>query len=243
VTLVERERAMQRVCFAPDAPEADLERLGTPDRWLIYRSMVRGRLRKVVVAALKKTSERLGDRLDDDLAAWLDQRPPSTRYFREIPEEFTTFCLPRWRGDHQLSAWLPDLATLEITTWRVKHISTLALEVVPIAFDRVLALDPTVQLLRLDYPVHERHEGDVPKDATFLCVHRRASDHEAVTTKLNAIAADLVECWLRRDRSLTESVQHVAAKRHVPVDAKLVEGLSTMLADFLERGIVLGSVA
>ena len=60
---------------------------------------------------------------------------------------------------------------------------------------------------------------------------------------LNPMAANLVEAWARGDTTVTESVHEVAAAHATEIGPAFVEKLSTMIADFLTRGILLGARA
>ncbi|MBC7174007.1 MAG: hypothetical protein H5U40_16315, partial [Polyangiaceae bacterium] len=63
----ERGRAITRVCFDASPSEQDLALLGSRERWLLYRSMVRGRLVKVVHSALPRSRAAHGEAAFDAL--------------------------------------------------------------------------------------------------------------------------------------------------------------------------------
>ena len=56
--LADHAKAMQRVCFGAEPSEADLELLGSRERWLVYRDLVRNRLNHVIRVALARTKRR-----------------------------------------------------------------------------------------------------------------------------------------------------------------------------------------
>ena len=60
--LVDQARAIQRICFGSEPSEADLELLGSRERWLVYRDLVRNRLNIVIGAALARTKTAIGER-------------------------------------------------------------------------------------------------------------------------------------------------------------------------------------
>ena len=73
-----------------------------------------------------------------------------------------------------------------------------------------------------------------------LAVYRRLDDKPA-TWVLNDIAAALLDAFVDGQGSLAERVQAVTRARDVAIDATFLERLSALLADFLERGVLLGS--
>ena len=58
-----------------------------------------------------------------------------------------------------------------------------------------------------------------------------------------AESRDLLRAWIPGDRTMTEAVQAVAQARGTAIDARFIDGLSSLLEDFLGRGILLGSRA
>jgi len=243
VSLAEYQSAARRVCFDREPSAEDLATLGSAERWLVYRSMVRARLVKVVHSALPRTREALGDDgLRPFVDVWLAEAPPDTRYFREVPERFAAHAKPRMREALAGRPWIADLVTYEIAAWRARYVDAEAPEVVDFHFDLRPAVDPTVALLRLEHPVDRRPtpaEGYAP-EAAHLAVFRSA-DNQARTLRLNPMAFDLLERWMPGNCPLSTSVREVAEARSAVLDPAFVEKLSGMLADFLERGLLLGS--
>ena len=241
--LEELQRHALDTCFKRAPTDADFERLGDAKRWRVYRSMVRARLRRVNEAALPRTRRALGDAAFGELfSAWLDEAPPRTRYFREVPMGLLEHALPCLAQDER--PWLADLARYELATWRVKQLDDR--EVPPtsdLSFDRPPVLTPALELLDVGWSVHRaRKTHDYRKGPFHLAIYR-SRDHRAVTMELNPLARDLVKSWRGGDEPLTERVRRVAEERNTAIDQGFLESLGAMLADFLERGIVLGSRA
>ena len=238
--LADHIRAMQRVCFAREPSEADLEVLGSRERWLVYRDLVRHRLRHVVGVAMSRTRGVVGDdAFSRTVDEWLATGGPATRFFRHIPRDMFEFAVKEWRGREP--AWLADLARYEITSWDVRYAPPSRTDAGEFAFDRVPVLSPAVSVLRIHHAVHKTPtpaDGYEP-EPTLLCVYR-GKNHRPVPWTLNALAADLVEAWARGDRTVTESVHAVAAAHNTEIGPVFVEKLSTMIADFLTRGILVG---
>ena len=139
---------------------------------------------------------------------------------------------------------MADLLVYEAACWEVADLpDALDCELVELAFELPVVLAPALKLLHLKHPVHERPGGDGVYEAreVFLCVYRPAEETKARTWSVNAITFAMMQRWHESGDSVTEAVQAVAAERSVAVDEAFIEGLCTVLADFVERGIVLGS--
>jgi len=91
--------------------------------------------------------------------------------------------------------------------------------------------------------VHEAalSDGSYKKQSVHLCVYRRADDKSARTFVLNATLHGLMVALESGELTLTQAVQRVATERKLRVDETFIDGLCTVLADFTERGLLLGS--
>lgn len=239
--LAEHAKAMHRVCFGAEPSEADLALLGSRERWLVYRDLVRSRLIHVIGAALERTNKAIGsEAFGRAVDEWLSTGGPRTRYIRHVPTELADFAIPIWQGVE--APWVADLARYEITAWKVRHAPPNPTPETEFAFDRRPALGTAVQILRLAYPVHQTPtpESGYESEPVALCLYR-GSSHKAIPRKLNPVAADLLEAWLRGDQTVAESVQRVASAHDTVIGPAFVEKLSGMIADFIERGIILGA--
>jgi hypothetical protein len=236
-----RAEAITRLCFDAEPAEDDLELLGARERWLLYRSMVRSRLVKVVRTAVPRTREALGDdALGARIDAWLAEAPPRTRYFWQVPLAFGAFAEGRLP---ETPAYLDDLLRYELARWRANHAEAPpAPAVVDFAFDRAPALAPSLTLHVFSHPVHL----DAPKleaaQRTQVAIFRDRA-HRAGALALNPTAGALVEAWLGGEETMAESVRAVAQARGLTVDQSFIDKLGALLADFLERGLLLGSKA
>lgn len=225
-----------------DVDDARLGQLGPPSRWRVYRNMVRRRLRNLIHAAMPRTLRHLGEAtFDGHVDAYFEQSPPTERYFREIPERFAAFLRER----QPETGAIRELIDYELSAWTVKYVDARlpsGVVVTDFAFDKPPVCTPALRFFRARYPVHDkRADLAEPRDVN-LAVYRRA-DHKAGTWELNDIAAALLETWIPGDRSMTECVQVVTRARGTAIDQAFLEKLSALLADFLERGILLGSRA
>ena len=238
--LAETARAIQRVCFDAEPSEADLELLGSRERWLVYRDLVRTRLVSVIDAALPRTRAALGsESFRRTIDEWLGTGGPSSRYFRHVPSELAAFAIPIWRSTEE--PWLADLAAYEIASWRVRHAPSDPAGDSDFTFDRRPVVGAGVAVLRLDHPVHEAPtpEAGYERSPVILCLYRNAQ-HRAVPQILNPLAADLLEAWQRSEETVAESVQRVAAAHEVQIAPAFIEKLSTLITSFIEQGVLLG---
>ena len=240
--LADRAKAMQRVCFGAEPSEADLELLGSRERWLVYRDLVRNRLNTVIGVALARTKSAIGeDAFGRAVDEWFDTGSPKTRYLRYVPSELAEFAIPIWQRTE--APWVADLAGYEITAWDVRHAPRDPTPTSEFAFDRKPVVATAVRVLRLAYPVQHKPTpiAGYERDPTILCLYRD-KNHRPIPRKLNPLAADLIEAWQRADQTVAESVQQVAAAHGTQIGPDFIEKLSTLIADFIQRGILLGGL-
>lgn len=234
--LADRAKAMQRVCFDTEPSEADLELLGSRERWLVYRELVQNRLVGVIHAALARTKSAIGDEsFARTVSAWLSKGGPETRYLRFVPTELADFAIPIWRDEE--APWIAELARFETASWKVRHAPPDPKPEWEFAFDRRPVLRAALEIIRLEYPVHKRPTpaaGYAP-DSTVLCVYRDPN-HRASTRTLNALAADLLDAWKRADETVAESVQRIAAQHQTEIGPAFIQKLSAIIAEFIIGG-------
>jgi hypothetical protein len=238
--LVDAAKAMQRVCFDAEPSEADLALLGSRERWLVYRSLVRARLIGVTKAAFPRTAFAIGeDSFGRIIDEWFGNGGPTTRYIRHVPNELAGFAIPIWKSTAE--PWVADLARYEIASWSVRHGPPNPAPEAELRFDARPVVGAAVALVRLNHPVHETPTpaSGYERQPVILCIYRNEK-HRAVSQTLNPLAADLLEAWQRGDETITESVHRVAGAHDTAVGPAFVEKLSELMARFIEQGILLG---
>ena len=224
---------MQRVCFAEEASEEDLARLGSREQWLVYRELVRGRLEHVTAVALSRTRKAVGEStFGSAFGGWLAGGGPESRYLREVPIELASHAIAEW--EQTQPPWVADLARFEIAEWSVRHAPPVPNATEAFRFDRPPQLSRALRVLRLAHPVHRAPTPARGYDAepTLLCVYR-GDDHTPKAKVLNEVAADLLESWSQGAETVTQSVERTAAAHELEITPAFVEKLSTLIAEFL----------
>lgn len=215
-------------------------------RLLLYRKMVHSRLRGVVEDFLPRTAEYLGrPRLRAEIAAFMADRAPHTVYFREIPGEFLAWAVPRWRADPGLPAFLVDLARHE---WLDGEVSNAvgggeSASGIPLAIDRPVQLDGSVQLRRYDFAVQRSdHLPDHPpaREATAILAYR---DRETLRVRLLELTprAAAVCARLLAGETLQAALAGACADLGEALDDEFLAAMASFFADLGERGVLLGA--
>jgi hypothetical protein len=243
--LADLQRAAVELCYGGEPSSEQYAAIGDARIFRIYREAVRKRLHGELEVALPRTSALLGaavlGRLFD---RFLREVPPRTRFFHAVVGCFADAALPWMRADDTLPAQAADLCAYEAACWAVGDLSDNPQgEVLEFAFDRRPALSPALRLLALRHPVHASAEAEAEARTAgehWLCVYRKREEQKARHLLLNATTFALMQRFVAETETVAESVQQVAIAREVVVDQAFLDGLCTVLADFLERGIVLG---
>jgi hypothetical protein len=240
--------------------DADAIREMGLERLLVYRDLVRRTLRDVLSTMLPRTLARLAD---DAFAEYFDrflaERAPRTHYLRDVTREFVEFCVPLWRHDPSVAAYLVDLARHEALEFELAaredepkvasaspHLDA-ADE--PNSDGVALELDRPVQFIRacsvvhFDHAVHEL-DADVsnralPQKRPTTLLGYRDAEHEVRHLELSPLACAIVERLLDQ-RTLSNAVAEGCAALGVAADPGVLDGLSRVLADLGKRGVLLG---
>lgn len=211
-------------------------------RLLLYRKMVHSRLRGVVEDFLPRTAEHLGKpRLRADMAAFMAERAPHTVYFREIPGEFLAWALPRWRADPDLPTFLGDLARHEWLDGEVSN--TIAggesASDIPLAIDRPVQLDGSVQLRRYDFAV-QRPDDPPAQEPTAILAYRDRDSLRVRLLELTPRAAAVCDHLLAGE-TLQAALAGACADLGEALDDEFLAAMASFLADLGERGVLLGA--
>ncbi|MFK8000680.1 MAG: putative DNA-binding domain-containing protein [Polyangiales bacterium] len=228
------QERVTRVCFAAVPSEEDLNTLGHKERWLTYRRMVRTRLTGVVRTALPRTCELLGDEFAKKVAAWFAEHPPASRIFHRVPSEFARFVLPA------LPAPQSDLLRFELAVWSLRAVVEERPPVTELSFEAPIALQSALEIIHLTHSSHLKGDDAFNPGPVCLLLYRN-DEHRVMTLRINPVAEALLRAWMEPHESLASAVRAAAANVNATMGTKFMDSLGGLLADYLQRGIVLGS--
>ncbi len=239
----------ERAIFGAHADEDDLRALGSRERVLLYRDLVRSRLRDLVASALPRVTTLLGRPAIDRL---VDQRltaaPPTTRFFREVVLEIVDPVSPDL-ASLEIAAPHPhidDLARLELAQWRaIWDDATTTADVVEFDFGKRPVVSPTMTRLELAWSVHQSDRPLTQAEAgsTFHVAVYRRRDHVVETRWMNGPLAAILDQWRVGELTAIDAVRTAMSGLGQEPTADVVDAMSGLLAELLERGGVLGSRA
>jgi hypothetical protein len=248
MSLCDLQRAVLELGFGPEPSAAEYAAIGDVRVWGIYRELIRKRLRGELKYALPRTHAAAGDGLFElAFEHFLRSDPPRTRYFHAVVSSFAASAIPWLRASTKVPAHVADLCAYEATLWTVADLAECQDEpaIGEFEFELIPVLSSTVRLLHLRHAVHigpdAGDERDLPGDF-YLCVYRRRGAPAANHFVLNAVGFALMERFAHGTETVREAIMQLASEREIAVDEAFLDGLCSMLADFLERGILLGGL-
>jgi hypothetical protein len=240
MTWLEDQRVLRDLLLAPSPDEAALQRLGgNPRRWLVYRRMVRARFAEVLEDGLSRFREVVGAEPFSRLVErFLELSPPSSPYLRDVPGEFLQFL-----RTESLAPIAVDEARLECAELELAHAPDPAGsdDVQPLDMHLHAVFSPLARLLQLSHGVAVGANAEPRSRA--ICVYRDPKTHEVESLELTPLAARVTRGIAEREAPLVDVAKRAAGEAGIAVDSAFVETLGTVLADLVERGIVLGSRA
>jgi hypothetical protein len=223
--------------------------LASPPRLALYRRLVRNNLTGVTEKMLARTRARMNEgaagAFDASFAAFLDEAGPRTHFLRDVPSEFLAWALPRWED---LPPWLSDLARHELVEFQVAAAETPseAPPVTEVALERPLVFAEPLRLMRYAFAVHELPADTADRTepaarATALLVYRER-EHAVRFLELTPLAAELTERLLA-GAPLGEAIRDAGAALGAPVTDAVLADVARLLADYGQRGVLLGARA
>lgn len=245
MALIDLQRRVVANCFGPEPAQEQLAALGDVRVWGLYRRMIRNRIRGELKVAFRRTYAALGrDGFERLLDAYLLESPPRTRFFYALPGEFARLLEPRLRADAGVPPYAADLLAYEAAVRCVADLlDRVEAPAGDFAFDRPPLLAPALRLLALEHAVHKpaQPDGSYERTPALLCVYRRAEDRKARIWSCNPVLFALMQRFAAASEPVQVSIQHVAKERGIALNPAFIDGLCTVLADFIERGVILGS--
>lgn len=253
------ERALSDLAFGPaldprdtaavrawlernDVPTADARaiELSGVEPLLVYRTLVRNNLREALQATIPRTLARLGGVFEELFDAFLAERPPRTRYLRDLTPDFLDFSAPRFATDPRVPAWLIELGRHEAMQIEIGALEARdRAEPTKLSLDAPLRFIEALRVARYDHAVHRLSDDPADRsepaaEPTALLVYR-GPEHEVRYLELTPLAADIIERLLV-GASLGDAIQLACKQAGVPVDSKLLDATAHLLADLARRG-------
>ncbi len=258
------QAAILEACFAPDdAAKKDLPGLlarhsvaaadrdallAAPRRLSLYRKLVRGNVTSVAEAILERGYAHLERAAkgawDAGVDAYLAGGGPRTAHLRDVPGELCAVLLPRIMQDARVPPYVAELFRLDLAEFTLgAHADVLVpASVTDVDASRPVLLRGPFERLRVAYPVHEltsastSHVG--PRDSRLFLY--RTAEHDVSIVVLSPFADELL-ARLVDGATLGVAIGEAAAALDVPVSEPLLTEVARWLADFGERGVLLGA--
>jgi uncharacterized protein len=224
----------------------------TPGRLRIYRRLVRTNLLGVTSRMMPRTRARLNATTDGafeaSFDAFLAEAAPTTHYLRDVPAEYLAWAGPRWEASVTVPRYLADLARHELVHFQIAVAPPLTKPsaIAELSLERRLVFTPARRLEHYSYAVHalpdELDDRTEPARRPVSLLVYRDEDHSVRLLELTPLAALIAE-QLFADKPLGEAVAIAAAAHGTPLTPDVLSSTASMLADWGERGILLGAEA
>jgi hypothetical protein len=244
MALIDLQRSVVELCLCSEPDAERLAELGDARVWRLYRELIRTRLLRELRFAFKRTFAAVGkDAFERAFEHHLRTEPPRTRFFHALAAGFAASAEPFFRADASLPAHVADLLVYEAALRAVADLPDLPGGVLgEFAFDKVPVLSPALRLLELGHAVHRKAlaPGAYAKETSYLCVHRAADELKSRTWTLNAVTYDLMRRLQGGDQPVSDAIAALAKQREIAIDQKFIDGLCSVLADFIDKGVILG---
>jgi hypothetical protein len=221
-----------------------------PHRLGLYRRLVRTNLLGVTMRMMPRTRNRLNriadGCFDATFDAFLAESAPKTHYLRDVPGEFLAWAAPRWEKRHGAPSYATDLARHELIHFQVAAAPLLATppHVTELRLDRRVIFAPTTRGVRYSHAVHllpdDLADLTVPEERDVSLLLYRDVDHAIRTLELSPFAA-LVATSLLGGETLGDAMTVACADQGTPLSPDVLRSTARVLADWGERGILLGA--
>ncbi len=216
----------------------------------MYRTMVQGRLRRVIREFIPRTVARLGkERYAVDFADFFADAGSHSVILREVPGEFISFCRQRWLDAPEIADYLVDLATHEFLFSVVRN--AMGGREAPtgqmLALDKALLFDGSSRLRRYNYAVHllPQSVDDRSEPEALVCsvLAYRDRDNDRVRyIALSGRATEVIERLLAGATVVT-ALQEGAVAAGEDLSDDFLAGMTQVFADLSERNVILGALA
>ena len=217
------------------------------DRMLVYRKLVHNRITHAIRDFIPRAlALRTRERTREDVAAFMEAHAVRSPYLRDAPREFVEWVEPRWRADPEVPGHLHDLARHELLALDVRNDPRGGEPAtgLPVALDRALRFDGSARRVSYAYAVHRLSsdaDASAPEHApTHLLVYRDAKA-KVRYLELTAFAAAVLDELLVRSATVTVGLQRACERLAEPLTDERLATAAELLADLVERGVMLGA--
>lgn len=234
--LADVERGVRSLCFAA-TPEPLVGVSG--EAQALYRRLVRNSLFRVVKNAIPIAEGLLGAEDTERLITrFLDESPPTTRFLRQVPQEFSAWLSSLEDPPHHPA--LAELVHFEAVEIEVQQAPDAEPRLLPTAPDDDAGIEahPSARLLAYRFPVFHMKKGSpLPsptREPTFLVAYR--ADERMRWVKVPAVVAKtLALCG--EGMTLGQALSALEEQHDGAVDRGVVR---SRLTDLRHRGALLG---
>jgi hypothetical protein len=222
----------------------------TPQRLGLYRRLVRTNLLAVATRMMPCTRARVNDLaeglFDASFDAFLADAGPTTHYLRDVPAEFLAWVASRWKDDPIVPAYLVDLARHELVHFQIAAAPPLATPplLAELALDRSVVFTPTVRKVRYAHAVHalpsDVEDRTLPEVRDVSLLVYRDAENAVRCLELSTLAAKIADRLLAGE-NLRGALSESCVEERILLSQDVLASTARMLADWGERGIVLGA--
>jgi hypothetical protein len=264
----EMQRAIAAACFGPEidakgdgwkkhlrahgVAEEDIAQVHKPRFWL-YRKLIRANVTSLAESLLPRSRARINaareGEFDAAFAAFLHAQGPRTHHLRDVIGEFVEWVLPRWQNGARAGVplYMVDLLRYEALQFIVgtKKGGGVPASLTEVAVDRKLAWNEATTILSCSHAVHllpmaEEDRSEPSAVETHLVFYRDA-ETDVRTLEVTPYVAKFLERSLG-GASLGEAVMGAATACNL-APGEVLGGLTRLLGDWAERGLLLGAYA
>lgn len=218
------------------------------ERLTVYRSLVSGGILSMIRSALPVFCHCIGDdTLADFLRQFLNDTKVESRYYRDIPKEFTRYFKNYGFAEKHVFPFLAELADYECTDYALIHAenSIEAPENNPTVLleNARLFLSPSLNLKTYRWPVHTLNKEIISPNlepSPSRLILYRAPDYHVHTLSVSKAAYDFLDFFQRNPKEVFHAGLIAALEKNRDIDSDVItQECLTFLKDVLARQIVL----
>ncbi len=218
----------------------------TPGRIHHYRRLVNKVVRDALDSAFPISHAAFGEEAWDLLVQdfFVHGEPKSPQLWR-LPFEFYRYHANRKTGKQILKPYLDDLLYFEWMEIEVYNMPDRTFPVYDARGDLLgdrLALNPELEIIRLEYPVHMHPAAETPgmKGEFFVLIYRSPETGYVHFMDLPAINIFILSSLLEEDIPVNEIKGEIARTTGIESGRYLDDVLKKFIGDLMEKRVILG---